>query len=500
MKRPYAQLLLCPSLVCAGLAAALMYLPYKIVFTCLALAGVLISCVLCIVLKNTARYRAAAIVVALCIGMFAAVRSIRIHDSEKLAAGLDEQYVKKITVKIIATSGKTSKGYYKMTGRLISVHGDYGSSASAQGICMLISDTELVTGSLVEVPLSSDFEKGIFFVRSKDVYMQKIPGIHEQIRFFLRKKVEGAIEKSSGNAAPLVKALLTGYRGDLENESVQIFIRAGCAHILALSGQHVAVIVSLLGIIIRTIFGKKHEFVICFCLLIVFSWFTGASPSVVRAVLQFAIAGICSSMGRPQKNIIVFSYSFIAAICLFPESPYTLSFQLSYLAVLGIILFNDTCVFMLRRWFPQFAANALSQGVSALIGTVLLSVSVFNKINILSPITSALVSPFVTCLIIGGIVGSIIVSFIPLLKFITQYLLEKIEAVMLELTQAGGRIGIIQGIWIGKVYILLVIIAAVLYCLRIYRAWRFRIMTIKKLHMYDCYVSKPQDYNETIAV
>ncbi|HQG39980.1 MAG TPA: hypothetical protein PLV76_03750, partial [Spirochaetales bacterium] len=121
-------------------------------------------------------------------------------------------------------------------------------------------------------------------------------------------------------------------------------------------------------------------------------------------------------------------------------------------------------------------------------------------INILSPITSALVSPFVTCLIIGGIVGSIIVSFIPLLKFITQYLLEKIEAVMLELTQAGGRIGIIQGIWIGKVYILLVIIAAVLYCLRIYRAWRFRIMTIKKLHMYDCYVSKPQDYNETIAV
>lgn len=491
MNEKYVRVLLCPPCVCAALAALLIYSPYKTVIWYLAIIGLAVCSLFWIVLKNDAQNISAAIVVAISIGMVAGARVVRTQDILKLTHGLAERYIKRVTLVITSNAGKTTKGYYKMTGRLLSVSGDYGSKTSAQGACMLISDTDLLPGSLVEIPLNSDFEKGMFFVRGKDICIQKKPGVIEQIRFYIRKIVEAAIDQSAGKSAPLVKALLTGYRGDLENDSVQIFMQAGCAHILALSGQHVAVIVLLLGTCIRLSIGKRFAFLISVCLLIVFSWFTGASPSVVRAVLQFVIAGMCVRLGRPQKSIIVFCYSFILAIVLFPETPYTLSFKLSYLAVLGIILCNDVCVFMLKRWLPVFAAKALSQGICALAGTILISVSVFNKINIFSPITSALVSPFVTCLIIGGIVGGIAVSIFPWLSIFPQYILGKIEAIMLVIIQTGGKIGVIQGVWIGKLYILLVIIAVVLYCFSICRARCFKIMTAKKINfIYQYYMSK----------
>lgn len=500
MKRNYAQGLLCPPCVCAGLTALLIYVPYTTVIWYLVITGVTVCFLLCLILKDTARYTAMAILVALCIGMFAGARTVRTQASVKLSAGLAERYIKKITVKIIANIGKTAKGYYKMTGRLLNVHGDYGSKASAQGSCVLIADTELLPSSIVEIPVSTNFEKGIFFVQSKAVYMQGNPQVLEKVRYGMRKAVEAAIERCAGKSAPLVKALLTGYRGDLEQDSIQIFTNAGCAHILALSGQHIAVIALLLSVIICISLGKKFEFVSCASILVIFAWFTGASPSVVRAVLQFLIAGVCSSLGRPQKSIVVFSYSFILAVVLFPETAYTISFKLSYMAVLGIILCNDMCVFMFRRWFPLIAAKALSQGVGALIGTVLISVSTFNKINIISPITSALVSPFVTCLIIGGIAGSVLICVIPGLSTVTQCIIEKIETAMLVLIQAGGKIGILEGAWISKLYFLLVTIAALMYCFSFYRTQRFRRTIAKKIKdMYYYSMPKVKDYNETIT-
>lgn len=167
-----------------------------------------------------------------------------------------------------------------------------------------------------------------------DIYQTSI-----QIRNYLDQELARLLpsEKSYGVAS----ALVLGIKSHLDDEITQAYASAGMMHILAVSGLHVGIVV----LILQTLFGKLRKTrlgKIIFMISVIFLlWFyaflTGLSASVMRAVTMFTILEI----GRAtSKNTNIYNSLAISALILLIYKPFFLfgvGFQLSYLAVLGIV-------------------------------------------------------------------------------------------------------------------------------------------------------------------
>lgn len=139
-------------------------------------------------------------------------------------------------------------------------------------------------------------------------------------------------------AEGILLALVLGLKTGLDDSLQEAYATAGVIHILAVSGLHVGIIYAVLLFSIRWLGRNRLVFAAtCLVVLWAFAFITGLSPSVMRAATMFSFIVVAKAWGR-QTNI----YNTIAASAFFllVINPYLLQsvgFQLSYLAVLGIV-------------------------------------------------------------------------------------------------------------------------------------------------------------------
>ncbi|UII21012.1 ComEC/Rec2 family competence protein [Fulvivirga ligni] len=139
----------------------------------------------------------------------------------------------------------------------------------------------------------------------------------------------------------IVRALALGLKDDIDNEVKEAYAASGAMHVLAVSGLHVGIIY----LILLTLLGKLQHYkagkwilaVISLLVLWSYAMVTGFSASVLRTVTMFTFIILGNAMKR-QTNI----YNSLAASAFFlllfnPFLLFTVGFQLSYLAVLGIV-------------------------------------------------------------------------------------------------------------------------------------------------------------------
>lgn len=147
-------------------------------------------------------------------------------------------------------------------------------------------------------------------------------------------------------AEGILLALVLGLKTGLDDSLQEAYATAGVIHILAVSGLHVGIIYSVLLFCIRWLRRKRLVFAtICLVVLWAFAFITGLSPSVMRAATMFSFIVVAKAWGR-ETNI----YNTIAASAFFlllinPHFLQSVGFQLSYLAVLGI-------VFLYPKFYP----------------------------------------------------------------------------------------------------------------------------------------------------
>ncbi|MBL7981889.1 MAG: ComEC/Rec2 family competence protein [Flavobacteriales bacterium] len=141
----------------------------------------------------------------------------------------------------------------------------------------------------------------------------------------------------------LVKALVLGMRDELDGEQREDFMRSGTIHVLAVSGMHVGLIYAVLTFLATGVGATKRAKLLTGVLVLMALWgyagLTGASPSVLRATIMFTLYTV-SNMATQRTDHL--NSLFVAAVGLLLWDPVVLlnaGFQLSFLAVLGIILF-----------------------------------------------------------------------------------------------------------------------------------------------------------------
>ena len=153
--------------------------------------------------------------------------------------------------------------------------------------------------------------------------------------------------------APLLDALLAGDRSGLDREITETFRKAGASHILALSGLHLGVIYGIVRKALSILGNSRaaaaaRSITVCACTGL-YTIATGAAPSTVRAFIFICTNELAARLpGRKRDSVNVLLGALTIQLAADPMQIRSVGFQLSYLAIAGIMLLYPS----LRSWYP----------------------------------------------------------------------------------------------------------------------------------------------------
>lgn len=184
-----------------------------------------------------------------------------------------------------------------------------------------------------------DYSTGESIVKIGSKEMNWFVLMSNTIRKWSSEKLKQAIPKEREQTIAL--ALILGVKDGITDEIKNAYSASGAMHVLAVSGLHVGIIYA----IVLLIFGRlqKRQYsrwllgVITLCLLWLYAAVTGFSPSVLRAVTMFSFIAIAKASGRNTNIYNTIAGSGLVLLVVDPYLIMSVGFQLSYLAVLGII-------------------------------------------------------------------------------------------------------------------------------------------------------------------
>jgi competence protein ComEC len=160
----------------------------------------------------------------------------------------------------------------------------------------------------------------------------------------------------------IAEALLIGYKNDLDSNLTQTYSKAGVVHIIAISGLHLGLIYGmLLWLLNRIPLIDKNELakaLVLLCCLWMFSLMTGASASVLRSAVMFTCIVFGNVLNRKASIYNSLAASAFLLLCYNPYLVWDVGFQLSYLAIIGIVwlqkpiqhLVNPTNLIVEKIW------------------------------------------------------------------------------------------------------------------------------------------------------
>lgn len=242
----------------------------------------------------------------------------------------------------------------------------------------------------------------------------------------------------------LVLALLSGERVYLNKNLSDAFRNAGLSHVLALSGMHLSFFAGLTAGFATKLFGKKYTPLFSFFAISFFVWFAGFSPSLLRAYICAIIGLISSYISLDIELSSVLSLSFILQILISPEDGMSLSFLLSYSALLGIALFSSFFLTKLIRIFPEALALSLAASISAQIFTIPFTLIFFGTITPIGIIATVFISPLISIFMSFAIFAILLSLFFPQTIFFSGFIIKGLYSLIAFLVLWFARVPAIQ--------------------------------------------------------
>jgi competence protein ComEC len=273
----------------------------------------------------------------------------------------------------------------------------------------------------------------------KNIFTELLINMRTNVLSILRKYIPG--EKETGVA----EALLIGYRDDLDKDLVQSYSNTGVVHIIAISGLHLGMIYGLMILLLKPFRKLKWiRWIKPLLILLVlwgFSLLAGAVASILRSAVMFSFIAIGESLER-RTNI----YNTLAAsaFCLLVYNPYffwDVGFQLSYAAVLSIVLFMKPiyklCYFSNKLLNSIWQLNAVT--LSAQILTLPIILYYFHQFPNLFLFTNFIAVPLSGFILYGELL-LLIVAKLPIANELTGKLVSILITQMNNIIERTDRL------------------------------------------------------------
>lgn len=255
--------------------------------------------------------------------------------------------------------------------------------------------------------------------------------------FSLREYFSNVLKHSgmSEKNAMVANALLLGQKEYLDKDVLRSYSSAGAMHVLAVSGLHVGIIMLLLTHLFKPVkrlrFGKSTFLIIVLGGIWFYALITGLSPSVLRASVMFTFVVVGQEL---QRDTTVYQSILTSAFILIIIEPYIIfqvGFQLSYLAVLGIVYLQpkiENLIYVKNKiLFKAWQISAVS--IAAQIATFPLGLYYFHQFPNFFMLSNLLVIPLAFFILIVGI-SYITLHAVPFISDLLFWLLDGLISIL----------------------------------------------------------------------
>lgn len=241
------------------------------------------------------------------------------------------------------------------------------------------------------------------------------------------------------NISAILSGLVLGIKGEIQRDTLEGFKDTGIMHLLAVSGLHVGIIYKMLQELFYYLgLSRNLSLLLQGFIIIFYCCISGLTPSVVRATIMIIIMILSNLTVRQYDSVNSLCIAALIILVNNPLSLFSISFQLSFCAALGIIIFYD---FFRNRlsMLPRFLSDSMAAGISAQILVLPFSAYYFNKISILGLISTPIVAPAASAALVLGFISSILsFCFLPLGKILVKisgFIIMLIEKVVVFLSK-----------------------------------------------------------------
>lgn len=231
-------------------------------------------------------------------------------------------------------------------------------------------------------------------------------------------------------AVAVASTLILGYKADLSNDILQAYSKTGTIHVLSVSGAHVAILFLLLNYLLGFLDGRKYGKLLKAMIIVAIIWYyallTGFSPAVCRAAVMLSLIIIGKTYSRYINTLNILA---ISAFFLLLYNPYYITdvgFQLSYLAVAGLVVFQPIIYNLLKvnnKWLDKLWALC-SISIAAQVITFPLSAYYFHQFPVYFLLSNLVIALPVMLIMYTGLIY-LLLPQIPFLSKALGFILEQ---------------------------------------------------------------------------
>lgn len=228
-----------------------------------------------------------------------------------------------------------------------------------------------------------------------------------------------------GKEFAVAAALLLGYVDEIDTDLMHDYSVTGAMHILSVSGMHVGVIFIFLQKILGFLNKRRREILLKSFISIMLIWLyaliTGLSPAVLRAAAMITLVIISSFIRRNTQILNILGVSFFFLLLWDPNLLFDLGFQLSYVAVAGIVILYKPIydIFITENWLLEKIWSVMAVSIAAQLSTLPLCLYFFHQFPNFFLLTNLVVVPVSNAVIYLGIL-CLTTGIIPYISYIVS--------------------------------------------------------------------------------
>jgi len=237
--------------------------------------------------------------------------------------------------------------------------------------------------------------------------------LYEKILFFKQEIRESIQHNFSPPQSSILEGTILGDNGAMTNDLKNKLNITGLRHVIAVSGTHVVILSSIIMSLLLAIgLWRNQAFYIAVIFICVYIVLTGLPASGLRAGIMGVLYLLSQKLGRQSMGIRVIVLACAAMLVLKPLLLfYDVGFQLSFLAVIGLIYLEPSFKKIIKIFTKDKAENLvgiISTTFAAQVFTLPIMVYNFGNISFVSPITNLLILPIVYWLMVSGFLTAIL--------------------------------------------------------------------------------------------
>ena len=216
---------------------------------------------------------------------------------------------------------------------------------------------------------------------------------------------------AEGDGRAVVLAMTTGERGEIAPELRQRYSASGASHLLAVSGLHIGIAFMLINTLLFPLvllrYGNVVRSMVAIALIWLYVWLCGMSPSAVRAAIMFSLLQFSLSSLREYASINILAGTAFVLLAFDTHLLFDISFQLSFVAVAGIVLWGMQlyCICSTRFKILNFVVGILLVGIASTLATMPLVANTFSTISLVGILINPVVILLANIVVLAGVLA-----------------------------------------------------------------------------------------------